>query len=364
MIHAPRVFVGSASEHLHLLQRLNVLNTRSRVRYLPWTNLGGFPYNEYTLTSLTKRLCDVDGAAFLFWGSDKTWWRGENRDTPRDNVVFEAGMAIGTLGLARTAIVTDTATKVPTDLLGLNPLAMTLTGDNDIDASILHDLLERFFVSLSPVKQLLRDLWSAQSYRIFFHSFDNAELGEFEDIVNLNAVRAISLLTDHFAKHGISSTLHSSRSQDLVVDDNLVVLGSSASNRLTRRILADTKCALPFECHFDATTMQDRCITSSLTGQSYRSQFDGDALTVEYALLTRIPNPFRRHTEVIIAAGNYGLGTLAAVMSAVSADLLAASAHNYGGLFQAIIEVPVLGYYTVGVPKIMEFTKLTDTSSS
>jgi hypothetical protein len=347
-----------------LLQRLNVQNPNSRVMYLPWTNLGGFEYNEYTLNSLAKRLNDVDGAAFLFWGTDKTWWRGQSHDTTRDNVVLEAGMAIGTLGLTRTAIITDETTKLPTDLLGLNPIKMKLSGDHDMDGSILHDLLERFFATLSSPKRLLRDLWTASAYRVFFHSFDNPEAGEFEEIVNFNAVRAIGVLTGYFARAGIASTLHSSRSQDLTVDDNLVILGSSASNRLTRRLLKETGYTLPFECEFNPVSKEDRRIKSSITGRSYVSQFDGRDLTVEYAILTRMTNPFRRQAEVIIAAGNYGLGTLAAITCAVAPDALAASSYQYGGSFQAIVEVPVVGYYTIGAPRIVEFTQLKGVSAT
>jgi hypothetical protein len=334
------------------------MNQYSRVKYLPWNNLGGFQYNEYTLTSLARRFEEIDGAAFLFWGTDKTWWRGQAHDSPRDNVVFEAGLAIGTLGLERTAIVTDAATKLPSDLLGINLIMHTLSGDQDMDASILHDMLERFFGRLSASRQLLRSLWSARHYRIFFHCFDNAEPGEFEEIVNLNAVRAIGLLTEYFARDGITSTLHSSRSQDLMVDDNLIVLGSIASNRLTARLLAEVRRPLPFECVFDEKTRAERRVVSAVTKKEYYSRFDGNNLRLEYAILTKLPNPYRKHTEVIVASGNYGFGTLAAVKCAVSDDILAGESYNYDRPFQAIIEVPVLGFFTLGEPRIMEFADL------
>jgi hypothetical protein len=68
----------------------------------------------------------VDFAAFLFSQDDWTATAppgspatASGQASPRDNVVFEAGLFGGTLGMRRTFIVHAEGAKLPTDLLGL-----------------------------------------------------------------------------------------------------------------------------------------------------------------------------------------------------------------------------------------------------
>src|SRR5207244_1042636 len=69
---------------------------------------------------------DVDFAAFLFARDDWTAKSAPELDpsasgqaSPRDNVVFEAGLLGGVLGMRRTFIIHASGAKLPSDLLGL-----------------------------------------------------------------------------------------------------------------------------------------------------------------------------------------------------------------------------------------------------
>ena len=77
-----------------------------------------------TLDRLVELTREVDFAAFVFAQDDWTT-KGASPDpasgeaSPRDNVVFEAGLFGGALGMRRTFILHANGAKLPTDLLGL-----------------------------------------------------------------------------------------------------------------------------------------------------------------------------------------------------------------------------------------------------
>src|SRR5262249_29733478 len=77
-----------------------------------------------TLNRLVELTREVDFAAFVFAQDDWTT-KGASPEaasgqaSPRDNVVFEAGLFGGALGMRRTFILHANDAKLPTDLLGL-----------------------------------------------------------------------------------------------------------------------------------------------------------------------------------------------------------------------------------------------------
>lgn len=77
-----------------------------------------------TLDRLVELSEEVDFAAFVFaqddWTSTDTAQHGQ--PSPRDNVVFEAGLFGGALGIRRTFILHARGSKLPTDLLGLTSI--------------------------------------------------------------------------------------------------------------------------------------------------------------------------------------------------------------------------------------------------
>ena len=90
----------------------------------PWTT--SFHPGTTTLERLLELTHEVDFAAFVFAQDDWTATAspasdpaGSGQASPRDNVVFEAGLFGGTLGMRRTFILHAEGTKLPSDLLGL-----------------------------------------------------------------------------------------------------------------------------------------------------------------------------------------------------------------------------------------------------
>jgi hypothetical protein len=118
----PRLFLGSSGKQAKLLQALT-RGLEDVARVEPWTT--SFNPGTTTLERLIELTREVDFAAFVFARDD---WTTNAPDTqagqasPRDNVVFEAGLFGGALGMRRTFILHADGAKLPTDLLGLTSI--------------------------------------------------------------------------------------------------------------------------------------------------------------------------------------------------------------------------------------------------
>jgi hypothetical protein len=119
----PRIFLGSSGKQQRLLKSLTT-GLASVADVEPWTTV--FNPGVSTLDRLVELTHEVDFAAFVFaqddWTSPTPGDPGTSipgMASPRDNVVFEAGLFGGALGMRRTFILHATDAKLPTDLLGL-----------------------------------------------------------------------------------------------------------------------------------------------------------------------------------------------------------------------------------------------------
>jgi predicted nucleotide-binding protein len=115
----PRIFLGSSGKQEKLLQEVT-RGLEDIAHVDPWTT--SFNPGTTTLERLVELAHEVDFAAFVFARDD--WTTADPaastpQASPRDNVVFEAGLFGGVLGMRRTFILHATGAKLPTDLLGL-----------------------------------------------------------------------------------------------------------------------------------------------------------------------------------------------------------------------------------------------------
>jgi hypothetical protein len=119
----PRIFLGSSGKQAKLLEALT-RGLEDIAQVEPWTAV--FNPGTTTLGRLLELTREVDFAAFVFARDD---WTGVGvtessalesaQASPRDNVVFEAGLFGGVLGMHRTFILHAKGAKLPSDLLGL-----------------------------------------------------------------------------------------------------------------------------------------------------------------------------------------------------------------------------------------------------
>ncbi len=119
----PRIFLGSSGKQAKLLQAL-ARGLEDVAHVEPW--MTSFNPGTTTLERLLELTREVDFAAFVFarddWttsGSPAATELAPGQASPRDNVVFEAGLFGGILGMRRTFILHASGAKLPTDLLGL-----------------------------------------------------------------------------------------------------------------------------------------------------------------------------------------------------------------------------------------------------
>lgn len=125
-MNKPRIFLGSSGKQEKLLDALT--HGLSDIAHVdPWTT--SFNPGTTTLERLVELAHEVDFAAFVFAKDD---WTAAGvsehaavdagQAAPRDNVVFEAGLFGGVLGMRRTYILHARGSKLPTDLLGLTSI--------------------------------------------------------------------------------------------------------------------------------------------------------------------------------------------------------------------------------------------------
>jgi hypothetical protein len=119
----PRIFLGSSGKQAKLLQALT-RGLEDVADVEPWTT--SFNPGTTTLERLLELTREVEFAAFVFAQDDWTANSPPVSDaaapgqaSPRDNVVFEAGLFGGVLGMRRTLILHAKGAKLPSDLLGL-----------------------------------------------------------------------------------------------------------------------------------------------------------------------------------------------------------------------------------------------------
>jgi DNA-binding MarR family transcriptional regulator len=119
MAARPRVFVGSSSEGLDIAKTIQ-LNLDHLAEVTLWSQ-GVFGLGEGTLESLVACQDQFDFAVLVLSPDDLVNSRGSTSHAPRDNIMFELGLFMGSLGRNRTFAVYDRTAniKLPSDLAGV-----------------------------------------------------------------------------------------------------------------------------------------------------------------------------------------------------------------------------------------------------
>jgi hypothetical protein len=137
----PRIFLGSSGKQAKLVQALT-RGLADVCEVEPWTTV--FNPGVSTLDRLVELTREVDFAAFVFgqddWTSNPSDSTAQGQASPRDNVVFEAGLFGGALGMRRTFILHAKGAKLPSDLLGMTavryPAELTPADMREVNAKL------------------------------------------------------------------------------------------------------------------------------------------------------------------------------------------------------------------------------------
>lgn len=133
----PVIFIGSTVEGLPIAREIQANFTHDPFVVKVWEK-GIFNVGATPIEDLIKIVSECDFGIMVVTPDDKVVSRGECRDAPRDNVIFELGLLIGAIGRQRTFIVSPRKTdiKIPTDLLGVTPLSFDNTKPSWQEAEI------------------------------------------------------------------------------------------------------------------------------------------------------------------------------------------------------------------------------------
>lgn len=119
----PILFIGSSRESLPIVEALVAGWKAPPFIVRPWTG-GVFSPSQFPIDDLTRQVVACDFAALVLGPDDQVLSRGATSNAPRDNMLFELGLFMGAIERARTLFIIplDEDVKIPSDILGLNPL--------------------------------------------------------------------------------------------------------------------------------------------------------------------------------------------------------------------------------------------------
>lgn len=126
-----RLFVGSSSESLDFANAVQEI--LHHYYYVTVWSQGVFKPSRSSLESLIDTLDNSDFGIFIFAPDDILKIREKEKDSVRDNVIFELGLFIGRLGRDHSFIITPQHTgdlHLPSDLIGMEPAKYDETHPN------------------------------------------------------------------------------------------------------------------------------------------------------------------------------------------------------------------------------------------
>jgi Predicted nucleotide-binding protein containing TIR-like domain len=115
----PKVFIGSATEGIEYARATRgLLNEDADITV--WSELES-GLSRTIIEHLVELAGSFDFAILILTPDDSIEFRGMAAETPRDNVIFELGLFMGTLGRERTILLAQETDdlKLPSDLEGL-----------------------------------------------------------------------------------------------------------------------------------------------------------------------------------------------------------------------------------------------------
>lgn len=132
----PMVFIGSSIAGLPVAKAIQV-ELQYCAECVIWSQ-GVFGLSEGSLESLVKALRTYDFAILVLTPDDLVTSNGNTNPAPRDNVLLELGMFIGSLGQKRTFMVVDRMAKLklPTDLAGITPATFQMPEGGTMQSAV------------------------------------------------------------------------------------------------------------------------------------------------------------------------------------------------------------------------------------
>lgn len=152
----PSVFISSSAKGLPVAHALSK-HLRPFAECTLWAS-SAFSPGRTIIESLTEAAERSDFAVFVLTADDATHSRGQQFDTPRDNLIFELGFLAGRIGISRTIVVVvgdPPQLKMPTDLAGIVYIPVEIragepASDDDRALARAANLIQRALGDIQP----------------------------------------------------------------------------------------------------------------------------------------------------------------------------------------------------------------------
>jgi hypothetical protein len=118
-----KLFIGSSSESLVIARQTKEIIEKACGDWLEciiWDEGKVFSHNTSFIDSLVKASRRYDYGILIASSDDITYMRRWFKLKPRDNVVFEMGLFLGSLGLTRAFLFADKKANLPSDYNGIS----------------------------------------------------------------------------------------------------------------------------------------------------------------------------------------------------------------------------------------------------
>lgn len=134
-----KLFIGSSTEGLEVAEKLKAKLETELGEFLSverWNDGGVFSLNKGTLDSLMAAARRYDYGVLVATKDDVAKIRDAEHFVPRDNVMLEMGMFLGSLGLTRAFLLVEEHNKLPTDYNGVTVPYFNKEKDGSLDNAI------------------------------------------------------------------------------------------------------------------------------------------------------------------------------------------------------------------------------------
>jgi hypothetical protein len=195
-----KIFIASSSEGLEVVKAVRGLlldELQDKAEVAPWTR--EFDLSATYIESLEKASDQADFAILVLTPDDLNTSREIEKFAPRDNVIFELGLFIGSIGRERCFLVYEQRPdlKLPTDLLGVNAATFKPPAARDLKAALERQV---FRISEQIEKLGARHKVSAQALeaRAAIRSFSERVIGAWWERVTTNGQKSLSFVQIEF----------------------------------------------------------------------------------------------------------------------------------------------------------------------
>lgn len=114
-----KVFIGSSREQEDLALQVATWLENKDITPVLWNDETVFELADFTWNQLIEIAHSVDAAIFIFAADDKTWFRGKETDSVRDNVILEYGLFSGVISANNVCFIRSKTADIPSDLQGI-----------------------------------------------------------------------------------------------------------------------------------------------------------------------------------------------------------------------------------------------------